>query len=287
VFDLWTYTPYANRYVLDSAVTAINENQLGADDIPDVLTINLSSNDYLGHAFGPYSPEVMQMSIETDEALSDFFRTLDAKIGLKNVAIAVTADHGVLPLAEDLTAQRIPSGRVDPGELFKKVNEKLESQFKVADLLMKGSTNEFMVYVDHELCNAHNLNLQTVIQAAKTELLQNKAVYRVFTSSDLESNQLSADILSQSTLASYRTDRSGDLIYFLRPGLLAGDGNTGTSHGTPWTYDQNVPLLFWVPGMSPGTYTDAAGPQDIAATLCHAMGIGEPNGSVGRILGKW
>ena len=113
-YKAFTLTPWASQMVLDTAQQAISAQNLGDDDTPDLLTINLASNDYIGHAFGPDSPEVREITIATDRALSEFFRFVQGKIpgGLQNVTITLTADHGVAPIPEMMSAAGFHSGRI-------------------------------------------------------------------------------------------------------------------------------------------------------------------------------
>lgn len=91
-------TPFANDYLIDFAKAAIESEQLGADDVTDLLTVSFSSNDLVGHSYGPYSQEVQDMTLRTDRTLAELFNYLDRKIGLDRVVIALTADHGVAPV---------------------------------------------------------------------------------------------------------------------------------------------------------------------------------------------
>ncbi len=51
--DQVLFSPFGNDYTLQAAQEVIIHEALGKDATPDLLTINLSSNDYVGHAFGP------------------------------------------------------------------------------------------------------------------------------------------------------------------------------------------------------------------------------------------
>src|SRR6185369_11156825 len=97
-------SPFANEHLVNFAKTAIESEGLGSDEAPDLLTISFSSNDLVGHAFGPYSQEVQDMTLRLDRTLAELFNYLDRKIGLDNVVIALTADHGVAPVPEQSRA---------------------------------------------------------------------------------------------------------------------------------------------------------------------------------------
>ncbi len=95
--DWLANTPFMNEIELAFAREAIRNEHLGRGPATDLLAVSLSVNDYVGHAFGPYSAEVADTTIRTDRYLADFFNDLDQLVGLDNVWIALAADHGVAP----------------------------------------------------------------------------------------------------------------------------------------------------------------------------------------------
>ena len=55
--------------------------------------------------------------------------------------------------------------------------------------------------------------------------------------------------------------------------VLLGDAPPGTSHGTPWSYDARVPLVFWGRGVRAGAFDAAAATVDLAPTLGRLLGL--------------
>ncbi len=116
--DLAVISPFGNEVTLEAARAIVEGEKLGLDEVTDLLCINLSSNDFVGHAFGPHSLEVEDMVYRTDRQLGEFLRWLDQTIGVGNWSFALTADHGVAPVVEyaqqfHLPAKRSPLGKVD------------------------------------------------------------------------------------------------------------------------------------------------------------------------------
>ena len=73
---------------------------MGRHDGPDLLAVSFSANDYVGHAKGPDSPEVREISIATDRLLGKLLDYIDSQIGAGNTLFVLTADHGVTPVPE-------------------------------------------------------------------------------------------------------------------------------------------------------------------------------------------
>ena len=98
-FDLVGRTPAANSYELDFAKALITGEKLGQNGVTDLLVVSLSPNDIQGHQFGPDSDSEQQMILSLDHDLDSFDTWLDQTVGLQNVWMALTADHGIAPIA--------------------------------------------------------------------------------------------------------------------------------------------------------------------------------------------
>ena len=62
---------------------AVTEEGLGRDTVPDLLGISFSANDRVGHAYGPDSHEVMDVTVRLDRTLARLFAFLDRTVGLE------------------------------------------------------------------------------------------------------------------------------------------------------------------------------------------------------------
>lgn len=278
----WTRTPFANKFVLDSAFEALSAQGMGLDSIPDLLTINLSSNDYVGHSFGPDSPEVMEISVATDKHLAEFFRAIDKKMGLRDVLIIVTADHGVMQMAEEYTKNKIPGGRIDANAFYRELVEALEEEEEGAYEIAYRSDQGIYLRANEEESPEYD---DLVHMFVRDWLRDRPEVYTAFTSWEFEEQKLPDSAVSKMAADSYHPERSPDVTFFTRPGYLLTSTTSGTSHGSAWEYDRAVPLLMAGRWMQPGKHTTHAGPKDIAATVCALWGIVPPSGSVGRAIG--
>ena len=97
-YELVGSTPLANDYEFEFARELITYEKLGNGPATDLLIISLSANDILGHKVGPDSPELRAMALAMDRQLAGFFDFLGHQIGLANIWIALSADHGIAPL---------------------------------------------------------------------------------------------------------------------------------------------------------------------------------------------
>ena len=128
-YDLVGRTPAANSYELDFAKALITGEKLGQNGVTDLVTISLSANDIQGHQFGPDSDFEEQMILSLDKDFDGFFGWLDQTVGLKNVWIALTADHGIAPIAGDAAKLGIHGYAVDMDKVYARLNEELDKRF--------------------------------------------------------------------------------------------------------------------------------------------------------------
>src|SRR5438874_4195401 len=142
-YDLVAATPFANDYEFELARELITYEKLGSGPATDLLTIGLSANDILGHQVGPDSPEMQAMALATDRQLAEFFEFLGHQIGLANLWIALSADHGIAPVPSVALLLRIPAAVVSPDKLQAQVNQLLSKQ------LSPGRSAEYLKVFDY------------------------------------------------------------------------------------------------------------------------------------------
>lgn len=279
-YEAMIATPYGNDLLEAFAEDALKEEHLGRHSATDVLTVSFSSNDLLGHRVGPDAPEVRDMCIQTDRVFGKFLRALDADVGAGNYVIVFTSDHGVAPLPEELMKRGIPAGRFSPAELAKTIESALTEKYGPGKWIVGNA--ELSVYLNHNLLREKHASIAEAEETAAEALRQLPHIFRVYTAEQLEHDNQPGDPIGLLVERGYYRGRSADLFIVQKPYWLA--SRQGTSHGTPFSYDTHVPLIFYGPGIRPGPYDENVRTADIAPTLAALLGVNTPSGSVGRIL---
>src|SRR5258708_7547252 len=128
--------PAGNELIEAMAEHAIDAEQLGKHPGTDLLTVSFSANDYVGHAKGPDSPEVREISIVTDRLLGKLLDYIDSQIGADNTLLVMTADHGVSPVPEVNLARKMPGGRIWEKDILGAVQNVLAAKFGAADWIV-------------------------------------------------------------------------------------------------------------------------------------------------------
>ncbi|HET9210616.1 MAG TPA: alkaline phosphatase family protein, partial [Thermoanaerobaculia bacterium] len=282
-------TPYANEYVLETAEELIRREKLGQDAVPDILAINLSTNDYIGHSFGPDSPEVLDVTAQTDRQLSRFFRFLGKAVpgGLQNVTIVLTADHGVSPMVEEMAEAGLPTaGGYLEKALTDAVKAALDKAFGPGDWLK--ALSEFNLYLDLDALRQKGIEPAKAEEVAAEALRRQPGIYAAYTRGQILDGRVPDTDIGHRVVLGFHPKVSGDVVIVLDPYTVTnysgGSVVKGTTHGTTYAYDTSVPLILAGSGIKPGRYTQRVSTLDIAPTLSELLGVLQPSGCEGHVL---
>jgi predicted AlkP superfamily pyrophosphatase or phosphodiesterase len=275
-YEQWASSPYAETALTALAETAVDELKLGYSAGTDFLGISYSSVDYVGHEFGPRSREIQDILVRLDKDLGSLFSHLDEKVGRGNYVVALSADHGVVPIPEDMQTTGADAGVLHLPEVQERIEKALESfnYPKPAVARITGSDIYFAPGVYEKLQHDHAA-MQAVLNAA----LEQPGVAAVYRAEELRDRPATQSPTVRAFANSYFPGRSGDLFilpkpYWLMDGTPAGKTRYyGTGHGVPYNYDQHVPVLLMGFGIQPGQYFQSVTPADIAPTFAALCGI--------------
>lgn len=272
-------SPFGNDVLELFAERAMEAEKLGQRGTTDLLAVSFSSNDVVGHSYGPDSDEARQVCIALDRTMGRLFEYVDKKVGLRNVIVIMTADHGVAPVPELLAEQKMPAGRITAG-FFDPIQKALEARYGPGKWLL--STAGSSPYLNHQFIAEKKLDPAEVRRVAAQAIAASPHVARVYTREQMLNSRSSVDQFEIRVLRGFNASRSGDLEILLEPYWIR--GTTKATHGTPYNYDNHIPLVFMGPGIRPGRYYQAAALNDSAPTLAAILDVEIPSGSVGRVL---
>ncbi len=306
--DLVGRTPAANDYELDFAKALITGEKLGQHEVTDLLTISLSANDIQGHQFGPDSEFQEQMILGLDHSLDSFFTWLDQTVGLKNVWLALSADHGVAPVSADAAKLGIHAARVNLPTLYDDLNAALNQRFSPGlktSFLMPGPELPYVIldkrafekiHVSEQIAEdavSELLPAAVLKQSPKTSetfpvqhrLPPDPQVAGTYTRLQLANGQLPPSEWGRELAHSY-TNHGNWFVMLVLGGYQMEDVRSwgGTTHFSPWNYDRHVPLAFYGAPFIPGEYHDRVAPVDLAVTFASLAGVNEPSAATGRVL---
>ena len=307
-YELVGRTPAANRYELDFAKALITGEKLGQSGVTDLVTVSLSPNDIQGHQFGPDSDFEGQMVLSLDQDLDGFFSWLDKTVGLKNVWLALSADHGVAPVPGEAAKLGIHAAPVDMQTVYAELNAKLNARYSPQAKIeyIKPGPDLPYVVLDKQAFQKVNVDERTAEEgvagllpevvaalAPKADApfpLQHRLppspqVAGVYTRLDLANGQLPPSEWGRLLAHSYAEHGNWYVMMLLSAYQMEGTSAfAGTTHFSPWSYDRHVPLAFYGTPFVPGEYHERVAPVDLAVTFASLAGVNQPSAAVGRVL---
>ena len=246
-------TPFLDEMILDLAKRIVVSRDLGREGQMDFLGISFSALDLVGHAYGPHSPEFLDTIRRLDRSLGRLMSFLEEEVGAEHLLLALSSDHGVMPLPEVLRSQGVPASREGPEEVVCVQSTARQWSRRTGE----GFGDAAGFQADLENCphlrkvwTTEELHPYDPVRAARDR------DYRRFANS-------------------FHPERSPDLILQWEEHHLLRRGR-GTSHYGPYEEDNHVPLILWSPALRSATVSERVATVDLAPTLAGLLGIPIP-----------
>ena len=276
-------TPFADDLELAFARAAIAGESLGRDESPDLLVVCLSSHDLVNHEYGAESRISHDHVLQLDRLLAEFLNDLDTSVGRENYVAVLTADHGFMPAPEQSRLQGRDAGRVPIGPFMAQLQAGLVKKFGEGQWMVRW--NEQGVIVNRRLAKAKGVDLDALAHEARALALAQPGVAEAYIRAEVEGRTRAGSGHFDAVALSYDRDRSPDVEIVLKPYWMWGGGSVGTTHGSPYEYDTNVPVLFYGPNwILPGRIDTPVDVSGIAPTLAMLLKVPPPPASEGRVL---
>lgn len=260
--------PWGNTFTFDAARAAIEGETLGRDEVTDLLAISLSSTDYIGHQFGPYSKEVQDTYLRLDRDLAAFIQYLDDTVGRDNYLMFLTADHGVAPNSHYARELGHGSGFYNEKQLAEMLKAHMEKTHESGDMI-EAVYNE-QVVLDHEFLAQTTLDKETLFEEVSRVLLNSEGIKNVVfpEQGNVEPLQING----------YMRRRSGDVFITFQPYWTPEYTSKGATHGSGYEYDTHVPLIWFGAGVPSGGDDQLHDVTEIASTIGNLLGLSHMEG---------
>jgi len=279
-FSLIKTIPAGNTYTLDFIKAAIKGEQLGKSEFTDFLAVSFSSTDYVGHRYGVASVETEDTYLRLDKDLAHFFNFLDTEVGKENYTLFLTADHAAVHVPSYLQSLKIPAHYLSTKKLKKFLSDITQKYFNSKELIE--NISNYQIFLDQEKIEALGFNKNTVAQRLADEVLSFDKIYKAVTARTLQTTNFTEGIM-HALQQGYNPKFSGDVLMIPYPATL-NYSRKGTSHGSGYSYDTHVPLIFYGNGIKKGVSKKIYKIIDIAPTISNLLKIEAPNGTSGNII---
>lgn len=283
-FDAIFGTPFGDDLLTDLAKAVIDGEALGKDDITDFLTVSYSSTDAIGHRAGPNSVEVEDTYLRLDRNIQDLLSTLDQRVGAGKYVVFLTSDHGVAEVPQYMQDNSMPGDIFKAAQVEAGLNTFLQKYFPGQKIIESLSNDQ--VFLNQELFSGNpksgSIDMLIATELISKYLMGVPGVAQVFTENNLRQAGYGEAGIRGMVVRGYNHKRSGDIAFVLEPGWILSESTTGTSHGSPYTYDTHVPVLFFGMGIRKGASNQYHPITDIAPTVSTLLKIKFPSGCTGQ-----
>ena len=276
-------SPFGDDLIFAFARAAIAGESLGRDDAPDILIVSLSSHDFINHAYGAESRLSHDHLLYVDRMLQEFLADVDQAVGRDNYVAVLTADHGFMPAPEHSLMLGRDAGRINASQTIAKLNAGLAKAFGEGQWAIGFSAQA--VVLNKPLIAEKKVDIAKLSEEGRKILLAEPGIAAVYTRAEFEGNTRKGAPLFDSMRKSWNRELSGDLQIGLKPYWMYGSGSNMTTHGSPYPYDTNVPImLYGPPWVIPGRIDTRVEVVDLAPTLARFLGVPAPAACEGKVL---
>ena len=279
-YDIIKAIPAGNSFTADFAKAAIINESLGKNEYTDFLTISFSSTDYIGHQFGPASIEIEDTYLRLDNDLADLLSFLDNYVGKDEYTVFLTADHAAVDVPSYLQSLRIPAHYFSTEKFKVQLLSITKKYFKSEELIE--NVSNYQIFLDKNKIEDLGFTVNEVAQKLADEVILFDGIYKAVTARTMQTTRFGDGIMN-SLQNGYNQKYSGDVLMIPFPATLRG-GKTGTSHGSGYSYDTHIPIIFYGNGIKKGVSKKKYEIIDIAPTIANLLQIEAPNSSTGKII---
>jgi predicted AlkP superfamily pyrophosphatase or phosphodiesterase len=274
-------SPHGDTLLADFAQTLIEREALGQDGIVDYLSVSFSGVDAVNHFFGPASLEAEEMLRRLNRTLAALLTFIERKVGLDHTVIVLSADHGIAEAPEYMQSLGYPAGRLLPQTIVESAN-RLGSDLFGIDEIVKFYYRPYL-YLQADRIEATDNDFEHVREVLARHLAQETGVHAAVTVEGF--HRLGNQALARRVRNNYFESRAGDIYIVQEPYWYNFDpGPVAVMHGSPWSYDTHVPVIFAGPGVQPGFTHRRVQPADVAPTLAALVGMSPPASAQGVVL---
>lgn len=272
--SIFRFMPASTRYQLDLARAAVEALDLGDDATPDLLLLSVSATDYIGHVFGAESWEYLDNLLRTDRMLSDFVAELRRET---QVAVVVTSDHGQAPLPADP-----PPPRIDPPALLQSIESALTARFGTGPF----AAGYFLPYIYLTPAAMMHPEGEALVDAMLAHLRERPDIRLAVRATEAAKWIDSRDPMKRAIAEGIDLEQSGSIYLVPKEGVIVdpGLGGGGTTHGTPYLYDRDVPVIAWGAGVHRARTVEPQDALQVAPSLAALLGISPPEGATAPTL---
>lgn len=245
-FKNFAATPAANKLIFDAALACIDDHFCKNNrDEKMFLWVLIGGLDKLCHIAGPNSIEVIDMIYHLDHQIKRFMDCVNAKTCKRNILWALTADHGVSPLPEQMIEDGYSAAcRILVDVLTQEINQQIKKDFNIEKSILYINGNS--VHLNKPALKTLEKEKRNQIKKAIIELLEKQnGIKKVWTCKELRNLPTTPNSIENYYQNELFKGRAGNLVIYTYPYCLLARNETGTDHHSPYNYDTHIPIIIY------------------------------------------
>lgn len=278
-YDQMCFTPAGNSALLSFAKQVITKNEMGKDEVIDVLNIVLDTPRKISSRFGPESVEYEDMLYRLDRDLEDFISYIMTQvIDPQHIVISLTSDHGTSP---SYNSPGMEQERFNIRQAEVITNAFIGAQHGNGEWILGCIDNA--IYLNHNLIYEKGLSITEMQNDVAMFVMQLRGVSHAMSAEAMRGSYFGSGY-GRKIQNGFYPRRSGDVIINLMPGWIEENDKERSSSGSMYRYDTQVPLIIFGGGVTRGKVADKVDITSLATTLSHIIGVSTPSAAEGEML---
>ncbi len=247
----------------------MNALNLGRGPGTDLLAISLSATDAVNHRLGPDSREAHDQVLRDDRTIGIFLDSLFKLRDPSRIVVVLSADHGFTPIPELAPADANPRPmRVSLSPALSAARARL-AEAGVDSLAI--DVDQQIVLMDRTAFKGKKISAESILESFEKDARAIPGIARIDRFANLARDS-AKDPVSRRWSHQFPPNTNVEMVATLTPGSLWGSLLVA-SHGSPYDYDSNVPVIFYGPGIAHSRRTEFVRTVDIAPTLAQLLGV--------------
>lgn len=278
-FQRMAGSPFGNTMIRDFVASLIINEQLGKDEITDMLTIQFNTTPSMNKKRLPLNVETEDLLLRLDDEIESLLKLIDKQVGLHNTLIVCTAIKAPSSQTLALDKYNQPSGVFNGNKASSLLNLYLMALHGQGKWVLSQRNGE--IYLNNDLIAKSKLDRNTILREACDFMLQVEGVSNAISSADLTSSNTVWPV-NKAMLQNFHLKRSGDIIFSLEPGWSE-ELTNGRIISHSWGYEY-VPLSFYGWRIARQSIAQTVDIVDVAPTICSFLEISLPKGNEGKAI---
>ena len=272
-------TPFGNTIIKDFAIQMIPKEQLGYDQVPDLLTVVFSSMDYERYSFGPFSIEMEDVYIRMDKDIAELLKYLEDGYGTQNILVYLTGLTSISYSSQYLKEKfRMSAGNFNPEGAVALLKSYLNIKYGEGDWIDLFTNQN--VYLNHSLIEKKKVDLHDVQRDVASFLNQFEGIAFAKASHEIEADNFLGGGPLEAFQNNFYSKRSGDVMVKYQDGWMPKDKFLPADY----TENSQVSLVWYGGGIEKGTTFRRTNATDIVPTISALLGITPPNSVSGNVI---